>query len=293
MPPHTPGHMPLGLGELAHRSPEAVALAAPHGRSLTFRGLVDQIESAGGALRNAGAYAGSATALALTEGRAVLTAALAIMTGSACAPVELNLTEKEYKDYFGQLRPAALVWDEASNPVAAQAARQLGIGVIGLRVPRDGLAGAFEIVEVSAAARDLDIRQTDQAMIFQTSATTGVPKLVPRSHAALEILASENAGVLELSAADRYLNLISLTHAAGPDAIFRATRQRRKRLLRAGIPGGRLCGMAGCFSAELVPGYSHRPSRDSSGGPASETGVSRRGSAKVSCAPAARPPTLN
>ena len=220
MPPHTPGHMPLGLGELAHRSPEAVALAAPHGRSLTFRGLVDQIESAGEALRNAGAYAGSATALALTEGPAALTAALAIMTGSACAPVELNLTEKEYKDYFGQLRPAALVWDEASNPVAAQAARQLGIGVIGLRVPRDGLAGAFEIVEVSAAARDLDIRQTDQAMIFQTSATTGVPKLVPRSHAALEILASENAGVLELSAADRYLNLISLTHAAGPDAIF-------------------------------------------------------------------------
>ena len=217
---HTQGHVPLGLGEVALRSPEAVALAAPHCRSLTFRGLVDQIESAGEALRNAGAYAGSATALALTQGPAAVTAALAIMTGSACAPVELNLTEKEYKDYFGQLRPAALVWDGVSNPVAAQAARQLGIGVIGLRVPRDGPAGAFEIVEVSAAARDLDIRQTDQAMIFQTSATTGVPKLVPRSHAALEILASENAGVLELSAADRYLNLISLTHAAGPDAIF-------------------------------------------------------------------------
>jgi oxalate---CoA ligase len=220
MPPRKPARVPLGLGEGAHRSPGAVALAAPHCRSLTFRGLVDQIESAGEALRNAGAYAGSATALALTQGPAAVTAALAIMTGSACAPLELTLTEKEYKDYFGQLRPAALVWDSASNPVAAQAARQLGIGVIGLLVPRDGPAGDFEIVEVSAAARDLDIRQTDQAMIFQTSATTGVSKLVPRSHAALEMLASENAGVLELSAADRYLNLISLTHAAGPDAIF-------------------------------------------------------------------------
>ena len=220
MPPHKQGRVPLGLGEVALRSPDAVALAAPHCRSLTFRGLADQIESAGEALRNAGAYAGSATALTLTQGPAAVTAALAIMTGSACAPLESNLTENEYKDYFGQLRPAALVWDGASNPVAAQTARQLGIGVIELRVPRGGPAGAFEIVEVSAAARDLDIRQTDQAMIFQTSATTGVPKLVPRSHAALEILASENAGVLELSAADRYLNLISLTHAAGPDAIF-------------------------------------------------------------------------
>ena len=217
---HTPGHVPLGLGEIAHRSPEAVALQAPHCLPLTFRGLVDQIESAAEALRNAGAYAGNAIALALTQGPEAVTAALAIMTGSACAPVELNLTEKEYKDYFSQLRPAALVWDGVSNPVAAQAARQLGIGVIGLRVPRHGPAGAFEIVEVSAAARNLDIRQTDQAMIFQTSATTGVPKLVPRSHAALDILARENAGVLELSAADRYLNLISLTHAASPDAIF-------------------------------------------------------------------------
>jgi len=220
MPPLTQGHAPLGLGELARRSPGAVALRAPHGRSLTFRGLVDQIESAGEALRNAGAYAGTATALALTQGPAAVTAALAIMTGSACAPVDLNLTEKEYKDYFGQLRPAALVWDVESKSVAAQAARQLGICVIGLRVPRDGPAGSFEIVEVGAAAQDLDIRQTDQAMIFQTSATTGVPKLVPRSHTALEILASENSTVLELSVADRYLKLISLTHAAGPDAIF-------------------------------------------------------------------------
>jgi acyl-CoA synthetase (AMP-forming)/AMP-acid ligase II/thioesterase domain-containing protein len=220
MPPLTQRRVPLGLGELALRSPDAVALRAPHCQPLTFRGLVDQIESAGEALRNAGAYAGAATALALTQGPAAVTAALAIMTRSACAPVDLNLTEKEYKDYFRQLRPAALVWDAASNPVAVQTARQLGIGVIGLRVPRDGPAGVFEIAEVSAAATDLDIRQTDQAMIFQTSATTGVPKLVPRSHAALEILASENAGVLELSAADRYLNLISLTHAAGPDAVF-------------------------------------------------------------------------
>ncbi len=220
MPPHTQARVPLGLGEVARRSPEAVALAAPHCRSLTFRELVDQIESGGEALRNAGAHTGTAIALAVTQGPAAVTAALAIMSGSACAPVESTLTEKEYADYFGQLRPAALVWDGASNPVAAQAARQLGIGFIELRVPRDGPAGAFEIAEVSAAASDLNIRQTDQAMIFQTSATTGVPKLVPRSHAALEILASENAGSLELSAADRYLNLISLTHAAGPDAIF-------------------------------------------------------------------------
>src|SRR5271170_1126796 len=103
MPPLTQGQAPLGLGELARRSPEAVALAAPHCRPLTFRGLVDQIESAGEDLRNAGASAGTAIALALTQGPAAVTAALAIMTSSACAPVELNLTEKEYKDYFSQL----------------------------------------------------------------------------------------------------------------------------------------------------------------------------------------------
>ena len=99
MPPLTQRRVPLGLGELALRSPDAVALRAPHCQPLTFRGLVDQIESAGEALRNAGAYAGSATALAVTQGPAAVTAALAIMTGSACAPLESNLTENEYKDY--------------------------------------------------------------------------------------------------------------------------------------------------------------------------------------------------
>src|SRR5580704_16193658 len=219
MPAHT-DQMPLGLGELASRTPDAVALRGPHRRPLTFRDLVDQIESGGEALRNAGACAGTVTALALTQGPAAVTAALAIMTGGACAPVDSNLTEKEYLDYLSRLRPAALVWEETSSPVAAQAARQLGIAVIGLRIPRDGAAGVFEIAGVSAAAKHLDVRQTDQAMILETSATTGVPKLVPRSHAALLTLASDNARGLELSPADRYLHLISISHAAGPDAIF-------------------------------------------------------------------------
>ena len=220
MPSHTKRQVPLGLGVQAARTPEAVALAGPHCRPLTFRGLVDHIESASEALRNAGAYAGTTTALALTQGPVAVTAALAIMTNSACAPVELNLTKKEYQDYFSRLRPAALVWNEASNPVAAQAARELGIGVIGIRIPRNGAAGVFEIGGVSAAAKHLDVRQTDQAMILQTSATTGVPKLVPRSHAALLTLARDNAGSLQLTAADRYLHLVSISHAAGPDAIF-------------------------------------------------------------------------
>lgn len=220
MPSYRKRQVPLGLGEQAAQAPEAVALAGPHCRPLTFRGLVDQIESAGEALRNAGGRDGTAIALALTQGPVAVTAALAIMTGSACAPLDLNLTEKEYQDYLSRLRPAALVWEEGSNPVAARTARMLGIGAIGIRVPRDGAAGIFEIADVSAAAKDLDVRQTDQAMILQTSATTGVPKLVPRSHAALSILAKDNAETLGLSAADRYLNLIAISHAAGPDAIF-------------------------------------------------------------------------
>jgi oxalate---CoA ligase len=220
MPSHTKRQVPLGLDVQAARTPDAVALAGTPYRPLTFRGLVDHIEYAGEALRNAGAYDGTTTALALTQGPAAVTAALAIMTGSACAPVELNLTRKEYQDYFRRLRPAALVWNEASNPVAAQAARELGIGVIDIRTPRDSAAGVFEIAGVSSAAKHLNVRQTDQAMILQTSATTGVPKLVPRSHAALLTLAKDNASSLELSAADRYLHLVSISHAAGPDAIF-------------------------------------------------------------------------
>jgi acyl-CoA synthetase (AMP-forming)/AMP-acid ligase II/thioesterase domain-containing protein len=220
MPSYSKRQIPLGLNEQAALAPEAAALRAPYGRPLTFRALVDQIESAGEALQTAGACAGTAIALSLTQGPVAVTAALAIMTTSACAPVDSNLTAKEYQDYLTRLRPAALVWEEGSNPVAAQAARDLGIGVIGLRIPRAGAAGVFEIADVTAAAKDLDVRQTDQAMILQTSATTGEPKLVPRSHAALATLARDNALGLELSAADRYLNLISISHAAAPDAIF-------------------------------------------------------------------------
>lgn len=131
---------PWGLANLHTSVAEAVALRTPHCRSLTFRSLVDPIESAGEALRNAGANAGSATALALTQGPAAVTAALAIMTGSACAPVELNLTEKEYKDYFGQLRPAALVWDGMSNPeppkpLASWVSGLLGCGFLQMAPP--------------------------------------------------------------------------------------------------------------------------------------------------------------
>ena len=214
------------------------------------------------ALRNAGACAGTVTALALTQGPVDVTASLAIMAGGACAPVDSNLTEKEYLDYLSRLRPAALVWEETSSTVAAQAARQLGIAVIGLRVPRNGAAGVFEIAGVSAAAKHLDVRQTDQAMILETSATTGVPKLVPRSHAALATLASDNARGLRVEPCGPIppSDLDLPRSRSGRD--FRPTGEWRKTSSARRDSWRTTCGLVHS-PARLVPGHSNHSSRDS------------------------------
>jgi acyl-CoA synthetase (AMP-forming)/AMP-acid ligase II/thioesterase domain-containing protein/acyl carrier protein len=204
------------IQQAAVRAPAAAALAAPGRPSLSYAALLDHVRTARGDLQKAGADLGALTVVALPQGPEFLSAVVALMNGSACAPLDLSLTEQECQSLFARLRPAALVFEAGSpDSSAVRAARNLGIGLIALSVPHGAPAGVFRVSDAVCRAGHLEVRRTSAALIHPTSATTGQSKLVPRTHAMVLATAEHNIAALDLTASDCYLNVLPLCHAAG------------------------------------------------------------------------------
>jgi len=97
----------LGLHGHAARMPEAIALAAPGPKPLTYAGLWDHLQTIPGALSNAGFRAGEVAALAMPNGPELIAAFLGISGIGAGAPLNPALTENEFRFYLHRLAPAS------------------------------------------------------------------------------------------------------------------------------------------------------------------------------------------
>ncbi len=58
-------------------------------------------------------------------------------------------------------------------------------------------------------------RPSDVALVLQTSATTGEPRLVPLTHSNLRAMAANTREALHLTAEDRFLSMMPLFHLTG------------------------------------------------------------------------------
>ena len=227
------------IAQEAARSPDRVALLAPDRQPLTYARLGEVVVGVGAQLRAAGISAGDRVALVTANGPQAVTAFLAIAAVATVAPLNPAYRREELEFDLTDLRIRAVVVEVALDTPAAEVAQALGIpvfelthedapaGTIRLR-PRDPGSDRFPItLDVAAGADPTDKidgpSADDIALVLHTSGTTARPKIVPLTHGRLVASARTISAALELTEADRCLNVMPLFHIHGLVAAVLAT----------------------------------------------------------------------
>jgi len=150
----------------------------------------------------------------MPDGPDFLTALLGAMEVAVAAPMDWQFTEAELRSRLTLLSPRVLVVRFAIDGHGAAVARTLGIPVVELDFLPDGNA-----VLRAEAPPDVSHRwkraPENCALVLQTSATTGEPKLVPLTHINVHAMCVGVQRGLALRADDRYLSIMPLHHILG------------------------------------------------------------------------------
>lgn len=205
------------------RNPGDTAIAAPGRTSLTYGKFSSLAGETALALRARGLARNDKLAIVLPNGPEMAASFVACASTVTAAPLNPAYREDEFHFYMEDLHARALLVEEGSASPAIAAARRLGIPVLTLHPARE--AGAFTISGGAigpAGAADL-AQASDVALVLHTSGTTSRPKIVPLTHANLLASANNIRHILQLTAADRCLNIMPLFHIHGLVAAILAT----------------------------------------------------------------------
>jgi acyl-CoA synthetase (AMP-forming)/AMP-acid ligase II/thioesterase domain-containing protein len=191
----------------------APALLAPGREPLSYAALGSQTERLAARLLAAGIGPEHRVAVVLPNGPDMASAFAAIASCAACAPLNPNYTRQDFEFYLNDLSASALLVEEATPGSAIEAAHALKIAVLPIRkLPR---AGEFDLEITGPSRTPSDPGPAHMALLLHTSGTTSRPKLVPLSSANLTASAAHIAATLELTPADRCLNIMPLFHIHG------------------------------------------------------------------------------
>ncbi len=205
------------LQALAAQIPDAPALLAPGRAPLSYSRLFDQVDRTLTALRAGGIGRESRVATVLRNGPEAAAAFLAVAAGAACAPLNPAYREAEFDLYLSDLAPKAIIVEHGALSPAIAAAEARGIEILYL-LPLEGEPAGSFVIEgpAQAAAAPLEAAEAeDVALVLHTSGTTSRPKQVPLTNANLCHSARNIRRALELTAADRCLNVMPLFHIHG------------------------------------------------------------------------------
>jgi acyl-CoA synthetase (AMP-forming)/AMP-acid ligase II/acyl carrier protein len=200
----------------ARQAPSAPAIVSVAGDALTWQRLVEQLEQTHAALRGFGFGPDDRIAVALENGPVLAATFLTVAACLPCAPLNPTYSADEFAFYLDDLHAQALITSRTAAASAAEAAGSLGITVLEceadesapgrftLKCPLQGRKSATGAVSADSVA-----------LLLHTSGTTSKPKLVPLRHRNLIASARNMVKTLQLSAADRCLNLMPLFHIHG------------------------------------------------------------------------------
>ncbi len=205
------------LKDRAQATPEAIAMVAPGREPLTYGRLLAAVDGAVDALNEFGVGRNSRVAIVLPNGPEM---ALAFLAVSACAtsmPLNPAYRARELDALLAQLRASALIVPVGFDTPAVAVAREHGIPVIRLAPRPEAAAGVFALegAHASPPVSRGPSSDDDVALILSTSGTTARSKVVPLTHANICASARSVAAALELTAADRCLNVMPLFHIHG------------------------------------------------------------------------------
>ncbi|MFJ4186606.1 AMP-binding protein [Kitasatospora sp. NPDC089509] len=221
-----------GIGRLiadqADARPDADALLAPDRTPLTYRALALRIEEIGRTLNSFGIGRPHRVALVLPNGPDLAAAFLGTAAYAQSAPLNPAYREPEFAFYLADMRADALLVEAGDDSPAVTVARRLGIRIIELSSRPGTPAGRFDLhcadPGTPVAAEDGGpAGPDDTALILHTSGTTDRPKLVPLTHANLNVAARNTGAAFALDEHDRCLNPMPLFHAHGLTSTLLAT----------------------------------------------------------------------
>ena len=201
---------------LARGGRDDIAIAAPEREPLSYGALREQVGRTGDTLGRAGIGPGDRVAIVLRNGPEMAAAFLATAAHATAAPLNPAYRVDEFAFYLEDLRARALILEAGAETPAIEAAKRVGVPIIGLAPDSGAGAGSFTL-DVPAGAGDArgDGAGDDAALVLHTSGTTSRPKIVPLTAANLCASARNIADWISLEPDERCLNIMPLFHIHG------------------------------------------------------------------------------
>jgi acyl-CoA synthetase (AMP-forming)/AMP-acid ligase II len=178
---------------------------------LDHESLRQEVDRLADQLRSAGLGPADRIAIVLPNGPEMALVLLAVMSVGCAAPLNPKYREDEFRFYLEDLNASALVTFDGASPEAHSAAPP---GMIPIAVRGEGRSIA--LVAPSTPQGSAIVPTADQvALVLHTSGTTSRPKIVPLRQRNLARSARNIALTMQLTAADRSLNVMPLFHIHG------------------------------------------------------------------------------
>jgi acyl-CoA synthetase (AMP-forming)/AMP-acid ligase II/thioesterase domain-containing protein/acyl carrier protein len=224
----TSSGLALSLYELlatqGKRAPDAIAIAAPGRKSLTYGRLLRHIDMTAKQLNALGIGWHDRVAVVLPNGPEMAVAFLAVACGATSAPLNPAYRAHEFDFYLSDLHASALMIQAGIDSPAIAMAQKHGIAIIECVPQCDAEAGIFKLESSDctrprgvghAACRSGFAPCDEVALALHTSGTTSRPKLVPLTHRNICTSAWNIQQAVHLTEADCCLNIMPLFHIHG------------------------------------------------------------------------------
>ena len=218
---------------LASKKPEYPALIDPAGNVLNYQQLGSAAALIDERLRASGIHREDVVAVLLPQGALAVIAVAGVVQYGCCAPLNPNLTPTEIESHLIGMQARAILLSPEFD-TSRKLALRLGITVLTAQLQDKSTdwqitdwkieepepeAKASAEVRNSSQAVNLEM-PSDTAVLLNTSATTGVSKLVPLTRSNLSAMAESTRQALALAKADRLLLITALYHAQGIVSTF-------------------------------------------------------------------------
>ena len=202
---------------LAIGADDAVAVGAPGRTILTFADLREQVAEVVTSLNGFGIGREDRVAMVIPNSPETAVAFLGVAACATAAPLNPAYQPDEFEFYLNDLRAGGVIVPAGDASAVTDVARRLNIPVIELQREETGPAGRFHLsADLSGMpARGGYAEADDVALVLHTSGTTSRPKIVPLRQRNLCASARNIRETLQLTPADRCLNVMPLFHIHG------------------------------------------------------------------------------
>jgi acyl-CoA synthetase (AMP-forming)/AMP-acid ligase II/acyl carrier protein len=201
----------------ADRNPDAPAMISIDGETVTFDQLHKLIQGLVDDLNQLGIDRGDRVAVVIPNGPEMALAFLAVSSTAACAPLNPNYRAPEFDFHLEDLQASTVLEMDGMKSLATEVARSHNIPI--LKITHNGNWTKSQIFldmgEVSKRRMPRMGEPDDTALLLHTSGTTAHPKRVPITQHHICTSAINIATALQLTPADRCMNIMPLFHIHG------------------------------------------------------------------------------